>query len=62
MMNSDAAFGAVESLKKNVISQVKEKLQSRLDSFRSDTFLNMKWIDPANWDSESNTEIEILRK
>ena len=22
----------------------------------------MKWIDPANWDSESNTEIEILRK
>ena len=62
MMNSDVAFGTVESLKKNEIPQVKQKLQSRLDSFRSDTFLNMKWSDPANWDSESNTEIEILKK
>ena len=62
MMNIDAAFGTVENLKKHVIPQIKQKLQSRLDSFRSDTFLNMKWIDPANWDSESITEVEMLRK
>ena len=59
MTNLNNSETVVNNLKSAVIPQVKLCLNKRFESFESDIFQNMMWVDPANW-GDTAGEIESL--
>ena len=54
------AAKAKETELSKCVSSLIECLDTRFSSFQGELFQQMKWVDPANWQSDTDPELETI--